>query len=432
MIISRKVVSLYAVMAVVICLIGSAAFGEVTDEGRISMVCGTHAVNVVSANFYDASNNVIASETVGLGCASGAGNSRKYTFPLVEITHFDCYYTADGGALTHVTIAPDEFFFHIPVVLPAPSPGGEINGLAGMPVEGEAYLVVSDHDVMTWPGSECFKFKGGTRDYVAVTWYCETDYPPVFSITPGCVGCSETCNPNCTPAVFASYGYTEPVEMLPTIWVRLFYPIGLTTPGCWCYHFEYQLAVELATFTATPADGAVRLSFATASENDNNHFEIWRGLSKDGEYAQIGTVESRGNSATQQVYGFVDGNVETGVTYHYYLVSVDAVGQRIEYRDHIQAATPTAVVVPQSYALSAYPNPFNPTTTVAFTLPAASLVTVNVYDVSGRLVSTLANERFSEGTHHVAFDAAALPTGVYIARMNAGAATMTTKLLLIK
>jgi hypothetical protein len=293
-------------------------------------------------------------------------------------------------------------------------------------------MVVSDHDVLVWPSKECFKFKGGTRDYVAVTWYCETDYPPVFSITPGCTNCSETCNPNCIPAVFASYGYTAAVEMAPNIWVRLFYPIGLTTPGCWCYYFEYQLAVEVASFTATPVEGAVQVRFATASENDNDHFEIWRSESRDGGYNRAALLGSHGNSSTAQEYSFSDANVAAGVTYYYYLVSVDAAGQRIEYRDRIQSATSTATVVPQSFALSAYPNPFNPTTTLAFTLPEASDVTVAVYDVAGRLVESVTDAHYTAGTHHIGLDASALPTGVYVARLNAGTTTLTTKLLLIK
>ncbi len=192
------------------------------------------------------------------------------------------------------------------------------------------------------------------------------------------------------------------------------------------------MAVELSSFIAAPVEGAVVVRFATASETDNDHFEVWRGTSRDGDYAKIATVPSHGNSSTEQTYTVRDDNVGSGDTYYYYLVSIDAENHRIEYRDRIQSATPTATVVPQSYALSAFPNPFNPTTMLAFTLPEASTVTVNVYDVSGRLVSTPANARYAEGTHHVAFDASALPTGVYIARMNAGATTMTTKLLLIK
>jgi hypothetical protein len=430
---SRKIFSLCAVVLLGILVMGSAAFGEVTDEGRISIVCGNHSVLITSASFFDAQNNVVASETQGLGCGGGGGGgaSRIYAFPEVEITHFECWYTADGGPLTQLVLNSDNFFFHIPVVLAAPSPGGIVVGDAGMPVDGDAYMIVSDHDVLVWPAAECFRFTGGPHDYVAVTWYCESDYPPIFSITPGCgLPCQTTCP--CTPAVFVGYGYTPAVEMIPNIWVRLFYPIGLVTPGCWCYYFEYQLSVELAAFHAISATNAVNLNFATASENDNDHFEVWRGMSKDDEFTKIGTVNSNGNSTTEQHYRFTDTDVNAGTTYFYYLVSVDAQGQRLEFRDRIQSATPTQAAIPMTYALSAYPNPFNPTTTLAFSLPEAANVLVNVYDVSGRLVSALVNTRYAEGAHQVAFDASSLPTGVYIARMETGKTTMTTKLLLVK
>jgi hypothetical protein len=88
--------------------------------------------------------------------------------------------------------------------------------------------------------------------------------------------------------------------------------------------------------------------------------------------------------------------------------------------------------MPTDFALAAYPNPFNPATTVSFSLPEAGTVSVSIYDVAGRLVRTLAAGNYAAGIHPLRFDAGALPSGVYVARMNCGAFTSSQKLLLLK
>ncbi len=87
----------------------------------------------------------------------------------------------------------------------------------------------------------------------------------------------------------------------------------------------------------------------------------------------------------------------------------------------------------QTFALSQnYPNPFNPTTVISYQLATNSEVTLNIYDVLGREVKTLVNERQSAGDHSVAFSAKGLPSGVYFYRLQAGTYSETKKLLLLK
>jgi len=89
--------------------------------------------------------------------------------------------------------------------------------------------------------------------------------------------------------------------------------------------------------------------------------------------------------------------------------------------------------IPKEFNLGqAYPNPFNPTTTLSFDLPQASRVTLQVYDISGRLVNTLVNGYRQAGFHHVTFDAAGLASGVYLYRMEAGEFIATGKMVLLK
>lgn len=80
----------------------------------------------------------------------------------------------------------------------------------------------------------------------------------------------------------------------------------------------------------------------------------------------------------------------------------------------------------------AYPNPFNPETTLSFELPEAGVVTLEVYDVLGRRVQTLANEPFAAGTHAVTLNATSLSSGLYMIRMQAGGYVATQQVSLIK
>lgn len=88
---------------------------------------------------------------------------------------------------------------------------------------------------------------------------------------------------------------------------------------------------------------------------------------------------------------------------------------------------------PAAFELStAHPNPFNPTTTLDFSLPATTLVELAVYNVAGQRVATLVDGLQSAGVHSLTFDAAALPSGMYFARMAAMGEVQTTRMLLLK
>lgn len=83
-------------------------------------------------------------------------------------------------------------------------------------------------------------------------------------------------------------------------------------------------------------------------------------------------------------------------------------------------------------AVTNYPNPFNPATTIAYELANASDVTLNVFNVSGKLVQTLVDERKQAGAYSVQFDASELPSGVYVYQLAAGDQVVSHKMLLVK
>ena len=78
------------------------------------------------------------------------------------------------------------------------------------------------------------------------------------------------------------------------------------------------------------------------------------------------------------------------------------------------------------------PNPFNTSTLITFTLPAAEEAALRIFDIGGREVITLARGGLSAGTHYVEWDASAMTSGIYFARLQGGDFTATKKLLLLK
>ena len=91
------------------------------------------------------------------------------------------------------------------------------------------------------------------------------------------------------------------------------------------------------------------------------------------------------------------------------------------------------VDVPVAFLLGdAFPNPFNPSTTIHFALPQADLVKINVFNIMGQKVATLANGMLARGNHKVTFDASALGSGVYMVTIEAGNFTATKKMVLVK
>jgi hypothetical protein len=89
--------------------------------------------------------------------------------------------------------------------------------------------------------------------------------------------------------------------------------------------------------------------------------------------------------------------------------------------------------VPSGYALQQnYPNPFNPSTEIEFKVAKAGMTTLKVYDIVGRVVSTLVNENMNPGTFKVKLDATNLATGTYLYTFTSGDARITKKMMLLK
>ncbi|MBL8029115.1 MAG: T9SS type A sorting domain-containing protein [Fibrobacteres bacterium] len=113
-------------------------------------------------------------------------------------------------------------------------------------------------------------------------------------------------------------------------------------------------------------------------------------------------------------------------------------GVDIELRPLIPTSTETSEALPAELALrNPYPNPFNPTTTIAFDVPRASHVTLVIYDMSGRQIKTLVNSMRSAGFNKVIWNAksdqgTSVATGIYVCRMQSGKFVTQRRLILLK
>ncbi|MCB9472976.1 MAG: T9SS type A sorting domain-containing protein [Candidatus Delongbacteria bacterium] len=105
----------------------------------------------------------------------------------------------------------------------------------------------------------------------------------------------------------------------------------------------------------------------------------------------------------------------------------------LEHLVAVRAPRPEPLAQPGAFVLRpAFPNPFNPVTTLGYVLNRPLQVELSVYNLLGQKVRTLVSEMESAGEHHVRFDASELASGVYIVELTAGGESRTQKILLLK
>jgi endo-1,4-beta-xylanase len=107
-------------------------------------------------------------------------------------------------------------------------------------------------------------------------------------------------------------------------------------------------------------------------------------------------------------------------------------------REYVENYEPTAIeetvkeVLGEFRVHNNYPNPFNPSTQITYDVPTAAHVSIDVFDITGRLVEKLVNNRKSPGSYTVTFNAANLSSGIYIYRFKAGSYTEFKRMVMIK
>jgi hypothetical protein len=99
----------------------------------------------------------------------------------------------------------------------------------------------------------------------------------------------------------------------------------------------------------------------------------------------------------------------------------------------ITVVHPISSEIPSKYSLSQnYPNPFNPVTIINYQLPVSNQVRLVIYDILGREIAVLVNEKLSSGTYEVKWDGSNYPSGMYFYKLITAEYTETRKMVLIK
>jgi hypothetical protein len=192
-----------------------------------------------------------------------------------------------------------------------------------------------------------------------------------------------------------------------------------------------MIPVELASFTAAADENSVSLNWSTATETNNSGFEIERKTTLDERWKEIGFVPGFGTTVERKNYSFIDEKLTIG-SYSYRLKQIDLNGT-FEYSN----AVVVEVSTPEKYTFTQnFPNPFNPSTTIEFSIPQASNVTIDIYNIIGERVASLVNKTLDAGYHRINFDANKLPSGTYVYQLKAsgqnGIFTETKKMVLMK
>jgi len=200
---------------------------------------------------------------------------------------------------------------------------------------------------------------------------------------------------------------------------------------------ENTLPVQLSSFEVVEGTDPTKpvLHWRTETEQENFGFFIERQFLPDFKdqvvdtaWTEIGFVEGQGTKKSPTEYNYTDVIDAMEGTYNYRLRQVDFDGTAVLHGPvTLETESPNRTDLKQNY-----PNPFNPTTNIVYQLARPGQVTIKVYNILGREVQTLVNERQRPGQFSVVFDASRLSSGVYFVRMNTNGRVMTRKIMLIK
>ncbi len=195
--------------------------------------------------------------------------------------------------------------------------------------------------------------------------------------------------------------------------------------------------VELTSFTYNVINRNVNLKWSTSMEENNLGFEVYRiqsdlNTQDPNNWVKAGFVRGNGNTNHLSEYNFTDKKLPSG-KYNYKIKQIDYNGNFEYYslNGTVEITTARKFNLAQNY-----PNPFNPVTNIDYDIPLDSKVTLQVFDITGRMVSELVNAQQKAGYYTVQFNAINLASGNYFYHLttnsNGTQTSITKRMIVIK
>jgi len=209
---------------------------------------------------------------------------------------------------------------------------------------------------------------------------------------------------------------------------------------------EKSLPVDLSTFTASVQSDGVLLEWTTESEIDNLGFILERKIAVESasgdDWSEIASYErnselaGHGSTPERQHYQYLDRSVKANVEYEYRIADVDYNGA-ITWFGAVSIDAGDAILPSKIVLHGAFPNPFNPSTLISYSLEDEARVTLFYYDITGRLVDKQGPLLQSDGYQEMIWEGTdqngqSLDAGIYFCRLVSSGDAATIKLLLMK
>ncbi|MFC1760343.1 GLUG motif-containing protein, partial [Candidatus Neomarinimicrobiota bacterium] len=206
---------------------------------------------------------------------------------------------------------------------------------------------------------------------------------------------------------------------------------------------DISLPVELSSFTVEATNQGVLCSWTTESETENLGFILERKTEATNwiEIASYKTDDGllgQGSISSATDYEYIDVLVEPNTTYEYRLSDIDYNGIITYHAIREASVEMTPLEVVEGFTvLPAYPNPFNPSTTITYGIDTDSKITVQIYDITGQLITTILNTEQTQGWHSVVWNGTnnkgtQAPAGIYLSKITSNNDVKTNKLMLLK
>jgi serine protease AprX len=184
--------------------------------------------------------------------------------------------------------------------------------------------------------------------------------------------------------------------------------------------------VELTSFSAEYLNDKIFLTWITATETNNQGFEIQR-RDDSSAYETIAFISGTGTTTNRVTYSYVDDNLFSG-RYYYRLKQIDFDGT-FKFSDEVLVELP---IISDFKLFQNYPNPFNPSTKIKFYSPVSEKIKIGLYDLLGREVKILLDKDVNQGSYELELDGSDLASGMYFVKLASKENQQIIKISLIK